>query len=83
MRTGQICPSTAEGKVVPHFVYNCQIFAAGFVEPFGSKPKEFSNVLVLLGGGGAGAVIKGNYLGEMCSCAAFVQIHLYHSCVMK
>lgn len=36
----------AEGKVLPDFVYNCQISAAGFVEQFGSKPTEFSNVLV-------------------------------------
>lgn len=46
MTTGKICPSAAEGKIVPDFVYDCQIFAPGFVEHFGSKPKEFSNVLV-------------------------------------
>lgn len=71
MRTGKICPSTAEGKVVPNFVYNCQILASGFVEQFGSKPKEFSNVLVWVWREKK-AVIKGNYLVKMCSCAAFV-----------
>lgn len=39
MRTGKICLSAAEGKIVPDFVYNCQILAPGFVEQFGSKPK--------------------------------------------